>query len=144
MTTAKPPAHLPDDALEPEYHLPKDHWPLPELSTIEAHPHPSLSAYKNMQQSPEFGKLRSSFRSFAFPTVVAVLAWYFLYVLLSTFAEGFMGAPMLGSLTTGMVIGLLQFPTTWFATWLYVQRTNKVLDPLAKQLRDQIEAEVAA
>ena len=97
-----------------------------------------------IQAAPDFQRLRSSFRGFAFPTVVAVLAWYLLFVLLSTFAEGFMGAPLLGNLTTGMVIGLLQFPTTWFATWLYVRRTDKVLDPMAAKLREQIESEVGA
>lgn len=143
MTTPNTPPENPDEA-QPEYHLPKDHWPLPALSTVEPHAHPPVSAYTRMQQSERFQHLRTSFRGFAFPTVIAVLAWYFLYVLLSTFAEGFMGTHLLGNLTTGMVIGLLQFPTTWFATWLYLRRTDKVLDPLAKELREQIEAEVGA
>jgi uncharacterized membrane protein (DUF485 family) len=127
---------------QPESHLPKDHWPLPELSTVEPHPQPPLSAYAAMQRSADFTLLRHSFRSFAFPTVVAVIAWYLFYVLASTFAETFMGAPLLGHLTAGMVIGLLQFPTTWFATWLYVRRADRVLDPLAARLRAQIESEV--
>ncbi len=144
MTTPNTPPGNRDDELDPEYHLPKDHWPLPALSTVQPHAHPPVSAYVAIQAAPDFQRLRSSFRGFAFPTVVAVLAWYLLFVLLSTFAEGFMGAPLLGNLTTGMVIGLLQFPTTWFATWLYVRRTDKVLDPMAAKLREQIESEVGA
>ena len=132
--------HIPDD---PEYHLPKDHWPLPELSNVQTQTgHPAATTFVDVQQSAEFQKLRTSFRSFAFPTVAAVLVWYFLYVLLSIFAQGFMAQSAFGNLTLGMVIGLLQFPTTWFATWLYVRRADNVLDPMAAALRERIEAEV--
>lgn len=140
MPVTNQPPHIPDD---PEYHLPKDHWPLPELSNVATGvAHPPATTFVSVQQSAEFQKLRSSFRTFAFPTVVAVLVWYFLYVLLSIFAQDFMGQSAFGNLTLGMVIGLLQFPTTWFATWLYVRRAGDVLDPMAAALREKIEAEV--
>ena len=135
------PASATDD---PEFHLPKDHWPLPELSLTEPpHRHPDLRTFSDVQRSPEYRKLRRSFTTFAFPTVAAVLVWYFLYVLLSVFAEGFMSIPAIGNLNVGMLIGLAQFPTTWFATWLYVQRADNVLDPMAAELRNTIENEVA-
>lgn len=132
------------DETAPEYHLPKEHWPLPELSIVEEHPHPSALSYAATRDGADFQRLRSSFRGFAFPTVVAVIVWYLLFVLLSTFATDLMGSPLLGNLTVGMVIGLLQFPTTWFATWLYVRRADNILDPLATKLREQIEKEAAA
>lgn len=129
---------------EPEFHLPKDHWPLPELSLIEKpHGHPDQKTFADVQGSPEYRKLRRSFTTFAFPTVIAVLAWYFLYVVGSVFAEDFMSIPAIGNLNVGMLIGLAQFPTTWFATWLYVQRADNVLDPMAAELRNTIENEVA-
>ena len=129
---------------DPEFHLPKDHWPLPELSLTEPpHRHPDPKTFTDIQRSPEYRKLRRSFTTFAFPTVIAVLVWYFLYVVLSVFAEGFMSIPAIGNLNVGLLIGLAQFPTTWFATWLYVQRADKVLDPMAAQLRTTIENEVA-
>jgi len=129
---------------EPEFHLPKDHWPLPELSLTEApHAQPDLVTFADVQRSPEYRRLRHSFMTFAFPTVAAVLAWYFLYVVLSVFAEDFMSIPVLGNLNLGMLIGLAQFPTTWFATWLYVQRAGKVFDPMAAELRTTIESEVS-
>ena len=137
--------HAPAATLEePEFHLPKDHWPLPELSLTGApHRHPDLLTFADVQRSPEYLTLRRSFTTFAFPTVVAVLAWYFLYVIGSVFAEGFMSIPAIGHLNIGMLIGLAQFPTTWFATWLYVQRADHVLDPVAAELRTKIENEVA-
>jgi uncharacterized membrane protein (DUF485 family) len=131
----------PDD---PEFHLPKDHWPLPELSHSEpAHPHPTAKSFADVKASAPYQKLRRSFITFAFPTVAAVLVWYFLYVLLSLYAVKFMATPAIGNLNVGMVIGLLQFPTTWFATWLYVRRASRVLDPMAASVRATIEAEVS-
>jgi uncharacterized membrane protein (DUF485 family) len=131
----------PDD---PELHLPKDHWPLPRLSQPEpTRPHPTAKTFADVKASPEYQKLRRSFVTFAFPTVAAVLVWYFLYVLLSLFAVKFMSLPAIGYLNVGMVIGLAQFPTTWFATWLYVRRASRVLDPMAASVRATIEAEVS-
>ncbi|GAA4940086.1 DUF485 domain-containing protein [Streptomyces heliomycini] len=49
-----------------------------------------------MQESAEFGELRRSYRSFAFPLTIAFIVWYLLYVLLSNYAGGFMGAKLGG------------------------------------------------
>lgn len=131
----------PDD---PEFHLPKDHWPLPELSHAEpAKGNPTAKSFADVKASAPYQKLRRSFITFAFPTVAAVLVWYFLYVLLSLYAVKLMATPAIGNLNVGMVIGLLQFPTTWFATWLYVRRASRVLDPMAASVRATIEAEAS-
>jgi uncharacterized membrane protein (DUF485 family) len=36
-------------------------------------------------------------------------------------------------------MGLAQFVTTFLITWLYVRHANRNLDPLAGQLRDELE-----
>ena len=36
-------------------------------------------------------------------------------------------------------LGLAQFVTTFLITWLYVRHANRNLDPLAGQLRDELE-----
>lgn len=136
------PTALPPD--DPELHLPKDHWPLPELSQPrQTHPHPTATSFVDVKASAPYQKLRRSFVTFAFPTVAAVLVWYFLYVLLSLYAVKLMSTPAIGNLNVGMVIGLAQFPTTWFATWLYVRRASRVLDPMAASVRATIEGEVS-
>lgn len=127
----------------PEFNLPKDHWPLPKLSTLESHPQPPANRYVEAAQSAEFTQLRRSFRGFAFPTVVAVLVWYLFYVLTSTYATDMMGAKAIGNVTVGMAIGLLQFPTTWFATWAYVRRMTKRIDPVAARIRSELEGQEA-
>jgi len=145
-------SNSPDGPLEedsPEFHLPKDHWPLPELSNIEDHPHPDANHYLAMQNSDEYQKLRHAFRSFAFPTVIAVLVWYFLYVMLSVLAvpggptEALMTSPGWFGLNVGFWLSLAQFPTTWFATWLYIRVADNKLDPMAEDIRLELEGKEA-
>lgn len=102
-----------------------------------------MNRYVATQNSAEYQKLRRSFRSFAFPVVTVVLVWYFIYVLLSIYATGFMKLPGWGGLNVGLWISLAQFPTTWFATWLYVRTADKKLDPMAEAIRVKLEAEEA-
>ena len=101
----------------------------------------SQADFDRIQASDEFVELRRRFRTFAFPMTVAFVAWYFLYVLLSTYAVGFMSIPLIGYLNVGMVMGLAQFATTFGLTWLYVRHANRNLDPLAERLRDELEGE---
>ncbi len=101
----------------------------------------TAAEFRAVQASEEFGRLRSSFRSFAFPMTAAFLVWYLSYVLLSTYAEGFMSTRVLGNLNLGLVFGLAQFASTFLITWLYVRHANKSLDPLASRLRVQLEGE---
>jgi uncharacterized membrane protein (DUF485 family) len=99
----------------------------------------SASAFQEVQASAEFIELRSRFRRFAFPMTAAFLVWYFAYVLLSTYAESFMNIRVFGNVSLGILLGLLQFLTTFLITWLYIRHANKNLDPLAAKLRDKLE-----
>lgn len=101
----------------------------------------SAAEFRAVQASEEFGRLRKSFRSFAFPMTAAFLVWYLSYVLLSTYAEGFMSTEVLGNLNVGLIFGLGQFVSTFLITWLYVRHANRSLDPLASRLRVQLEGE---
>ena len=46
---------------------------------------------------------------------------------------------MFGNVNLGLVFGLLQFVTTCLITWLYVRHANNRLDPLAAEIRDELE-----
>jgi uncharacterized membrane protein (DUF485 family) len=69
----------------------------------------------------------------------AFLVWYLLYVLLASFAPGFMATPVLGNINVGLIFGLLQFVTTFVITTVYVRYANRHLDPAAEKIRQQIE-----
>ena len=123
---------------DPERHLPAAHNPLPALDGDQPTPL-SASAFQEVQASAEFIELRSRFRRFAFPMTAAFLIWYFAYVLLSTYAESFMNIRVFGNVSLGILLGLLQFLTTFVITWIYIRHANKNLDPLAAKLRDKLE-----
>ena len=96
--------------------------------------------YRQAQDSPEFTELRRRFRSFAVPMTVAFLAWYLLYVLLSTYAHDFMSTKVFGNITLGLLLGLGQFVTTFLITQLYVRHAGKSTDPIADEMRQRLEA----
>lgn len=91
-------------------------------------------AYDELHDTPEFGQLRSKFRSFVFPTTVAFLAWYLLYVVMSMWAHDFMSKEVWGNINVALVFGLLQFLTTFLIAWLYARYMGRNVDPLARGL----------
>ena len=99
----------------------------------------SPEEYLQAQKSPEFAELRKRFRAFAFPMTVAFLAWYLLYVLLSIYAVDFMGTKVFGNITTGILLGLGQFLSTFVITHVYVAHANKRTDPISDEMRDRLE-----
>ncbi|UXY26741.1 DUF485 domain-containing protein [Streptomyces sp. HUAS TT20] len=100
---------------------------------------PSSEEFAEVQQSAEFGDLRRSYRSFAFPLTVAFIAWYLLYVLLSNYADGFMGTKVAGNINMAMVLGLAQFLTTFLIAWWYARHAAAKLDPKAAAIKSRME-----
>lgn len=95
-----------------------------------------------VQRSEQFQHLRSTHRSFVFPLAVAFLVWYLLYVVLAIYAPEFMSRKLLGNINLGLVLGLLQFVTTFGITAAYVRFANRRLDPQATALREELEAQL--
>jgi uncharacterized membrane protein (DUF485 family) len=96
--------------------------------------------YRQAQASPEFTELRRRFRRFAFPMTVAFLAWYLLFVLLSTYAPALMSTRVLGNVNLGLLFGLAQFVTTFVITHVYISHAAKRTDPIADEMRERLEA----
>jgi uncharacterized membrane protein (DUF485 family) len=99
---------------------------------------PDPEAYVQVQESPDFAELRRTLRGFVFPTTVAFLLWYALYVILSAYARGFMGTKVVGHINVALIFGLLQFVSTFLIAWLYARFANRRLDPLADKIRDEV------
>ncbi|WP_236790214.1 DUF485 domain-containing protein [Amycolatopsis sp. GM8] len=99
------------------------------------------SDWKEVQESPDFTQLRHRLRTFVFPMTVLFLAWYLVYVLLADYAPKFMATKIAGNFNVGLLIGLLQFVTTFLITWLYVRYANRRLDPLSEKIRTELEGE---
>ena len=114
----------------------------PPESVADARPaEPGTEAFVATQKSAEFGELRRTHRSFAFPLTVAFVLWYLLYVLLSNYAGGFMGTKVYGTINVAFVFGLAQFVSTFLIAWLYSRHAAAKLDPKAEAIKSRLEAD---
>ncbi|NLP82465.1 DUF485 domain-containing protein [Microbacterium sp. CFH 90308] len=95
--------------------------------------------YVAVEESPRFVELKKRQRGFVFPLAIAFLVWYFAYVLLSSFAREFMSQRVWGDITVGLLFGLGQFVTTFAITMAYVWYANRKLDPIAEEIRADLE-----
>ena len=95
--------------------------------------------YIAVEESPRFISLKRTQRSFIFPLAAFFLIWYFGYVLLAAFATEFMSQRVWGDITVGLLLGLGQFVTTFAITMGYVAFANRKLDPLAQEIREDLE-----
>ncbi|GAB3880338.1 DUF485 domain-containing protein [Kibdelosporangium lantanae] len=92
-----------------------------------------------VQNSPDFVELRRRLRRFVFPMAGLFLVWYLVYVLLADYAHGFMSTKVFGNINVALILGLLQFVSTFVITGLYVRYANRKLDPQSAKIREQIE-----
>lgn len=107
-----------------------EHTPAESAGTID---------YIAVEESPRFRTLKRTQRSFIFPMAAFFLIWYFAYVLLAAFATDFMSQRVWGDITIGLLLGLGQFVTTFAITMGYVAFANRRLDPLATEIREELE-----
>ena len=105
----------------------------PPTATEESH-------VQRIEESEEFRDLRRSFRSFAFPVTVGFILWYLLYVLLSSYAPAFMAAKVAGHVNVALVLGLLQFLSTFVIAAWYARYADRHLDPPATAIRARFDA----
>ena len=95
--------------------------------------------FEQVQSTEQFKELRKRHRSFVFPMAVAFLLGYVAYVLLADYAVEFMSTKVWGNINVGLILGLLQFVSTFAITGWYVSYSNRRLDPIAAEIRNEIE-----
>jgi uncharacterized membrane protein (DUF485 family) len=99
----------------------------------------NVSGYEAVRASRDFWTIRRRFGSFVGPACALFIVWYFLFVLLSVFAPGFMRISVFGNLKMGLCFGLLQFVSTFAIAAAYRRWARRRLDPLADRLRNRLE-----
>jgi uncharacterized membrane protein (DUF485 family) len=99
----------------------------------------SPERYLEVQNSDEFGRLRHTLRRFIFPTTIAFILWYALYVLLSAYARDFMAIKLVGNINVALLLGLLQFVSTFVIAWYYARFAAQKVDPLADDIYKEID-----
>ncbi|MFT4259222.1 DUF485 domain-containing protein [Microbacterium sp.] len=95
--------------------------------------------YIAVEESERFRTLKRTQRSFIFPLAAFFLIWYFIYVVFAAFAHDFMAQRVWGDITIGLLFGLGQFVTTFVITMWYVSFANRKLDPIATEIREELE-----
>lgn len=100
---------------------------------------PTSEEFQRAHGSAEFAALRSTIRSFTFPVTTLGLAWFGLYIALAMYAPGLYGTPVAGNINLGIVLGLLQFLSTFAITWAYVRYADRTIEPLSSALRERLE-----
>jgi uncharacterized membrane protein (DUF485 family) len=90
--------------------------------------------------SPEFRELVHKRRSFVIPVLAFVFIWYFGFIALAGYAPDFMGERLIEGFTVGYALALTQFVMTWYLGWLYLRRSDRVFDPLAKRAAERAVA----
>jgi uncharacterized membrane protein (DUF485 family) len=109
-----------------------------------SHPnHEDSDLFISVASSSEFANLKRRFRRFVFPMTGVFLGWYLLYVIASGWARDFMGHELWGNINVAYVFGLLQFVSTFLIAWLYERYMVKNVDPLARELRTNVERRVS-
>ncbi|MBO2460630.1 DUF485 domain-containing protein [Actinomadura violacea] len=93
--------------------------------------------YAPLAQDPGFLLLRRRFLVAAAGVTAAFFGWYAVYVALSAFARGFMARQVAGHVNVALLLGVLQFASTFLLAWAYLAYARRRLDPLAEDLRSR-------
>jgi uncharacterized membrane protein (DUF485 family) len=111
----------------------------PPAPTGESHAAPTDDAphrdidWEAIEASPEFQELVRTRRSFVVPATIFFLAWYMGFILLTAYAEDLMSKRVYEGLTVGYCLALTQFVMVLVLGLMYLSRSDKVYDPLARK-----------
>jgi uncharacterized membrane protein (DUF485 family) len=88
--------------------------------------------WRAVEESPEFQDLVRKRKSFVLPATIFFLVWYMGFILLTAYAEGFMGDRVYEGLTVGYCLALTQFVMVVVLGLLYLRKSANEFDPLAE------------
>ncbi|WP_128429880.1 DUF485 domain-containing protein [Streptomyces cyaneus] len=88
-------------------------------------------------RAEDLAALRSAYRLLRRVSTLTALGSFVVYVVLSCYAPGLMGAEIAGELSLGMALGILQLVVTFAAVFWYGRSAQRSVDPLAHAVRDR-------
>ncbi|WP_345596195.1 DUF485 domain-containing protein [Streptomyces marokkonensis] len=109
--------------------------PAPRREPAVEPPRAAADVYLEVQRSAAFQEVRSRYRGFVVPAVVAFLVWYLAYVVAATTMSTLMARPVAGAVNVAMLAGLGQFLSTFLLTWAYTRHARLRRDRAALELR---------
>ncbi|KPI22828.1 MULTISPECIES: DUF485 domain-containing protein [unclassified Streptomyces] len=97
----------------------------------------SYRQHETHQPGADLAVLRSAYRRLRRTATLAALGSFVVYVVLSCFAPGLMGATVAGELSLGMALGVFQLVVTFAAVFWYGRSAQRSVDPLARAVRER-------
>ncbi|MEV7417312.1 DUF485 domain-containing protein [Streptomyces sp. NPDC089919] len=91
--------------------------------------------YLEVHRSAAFQEVRSRYRRFVVPGVLAFFGWYVAYVVAAVAAPGLMARQVVGAVNVALLAGLGQFLSTFLLTWAYARHARLRRDRAALDLR---------
>ena len=88
--------------------------------------------WEAIERSPEFQELVRRRRRFVIPCTVFFLSWYMGFILLTAYAQDFMGERIYQGLTVGYCLALTQFVMVAVLGLWYLRKADRSFDPLAE------------
>jgi uncharacterized membrane protein (DUF485 family) len=95
--------------------------------------------WESIEHSPEFQELVRKRRSFVVPATIFFLAYYMGFILLCGYAQDFMAESVYQGLTVGYCLALTQFVMVFALGILYLRKSDRDYDPLARRVVDLAE-----
>ena len=96
-----------------------------------------------IERSPEFRELAGRRRRFIVRASVFFLTFFLTYLLLTAFAQDFMGTEIAG-MPLAFLLAVAQVLMTWVVTWLYLRVADRELEPLENRAAEAAAQRLAA
>jgi uncharacterized membrane protein (DUF485 family) len=93
--------------------------------------------WRGIERSPDFQELVRARRRFLVPVSVVFFAIVAAYLLLVSFAHGFMAKEVAG-LPMAYVLALTQVALTWIVTWLYLRTADRTFTPRERRVAESV------
>jgi len=94
----------------------------------------------SFDRDPEFLELKRRQRMFVFPMTVVFLVFYMLLIIAAGYWKGFMKHEVGGVINVAYLFALANILTTFLIAFIYTRYANSQLDPLAKDIKERLEA----
>jgi uncharacterized membrane protein (DUF485 family) len=89
--------------------------------------------WEAIERSPEFQELVRRRRRFVIPCTVFFLSWFMGFMILTAYAQDFMGERVYEGLTVGYCLALTQFVMVVVLGVWYLRKADREFDPLAER-----------
>ena len=95
--------------------------------------------WERIEHTQEFQELVRKRRSFVVPATIFFLVYYMGFILLAGYAEDFMASSVYEGLTVGYTLALTQFLMVFVLGIMYLRKSDRDYDPLAKAVVDMAQ-----